>query len=140
VSHWHLRRAHSGSSHATWPVGISNKVRKAHKRVVGSETLLMRRVMARISSVPVSRSLCPLWKVVFLTMIFQDYAENELLDTYSNSCLNGEEVFEPMSAAARRAAEPRCDSAIAWSVGPTRHACCQPEPRSYLLRPQRRRC
>jgi DNA replication licensing factor MCM2 len=36
-----------------------------------------------------------------------DYAENELLDTYSNSGVNDEEVFEPLSAAARRAAEAK---------------------------------
>ncbi|KAI9510112.1 MCM-domain-containing protein [Russula earlei] len=39
--------------------------------------------------------------------IEDDYAENELLDTYSNSGLNDEEVFEPMSAATRRAAETK---------------------------------
>jgi hypothetical protein len=32
---------------------------------------------------------------------------NNLLDTYSNSDVNDEEVFEPMSAAARRAAEAK---------------------------------
>jgi hypothetical protein len=36
-----------------------------------------------------------------------DYAENDLLDTYSNSGLNDEEVFEPLSAVARRAAEAK---------------------------------
>jgi DNA replication licensing factor MCM2 len=36
-----------------------------------------------------------------------DYAENEQLDTYSNAGLNDEEIFEPMSAAARRAAEAK---------------------------------
>jgi len=36
-----------------------------------------------------------------------DYAENEVLDTYSNSGLDDEEVFEPLSAAARRAAEAK---------------------------------
>jgi hypothetical protein len=36
-----------------------------------------------------------------------DYAENEQLDTYSNSGLNDEEDFDPLSAAARRAAEAK---------------------------------
>ena len=36
-----------------------------------------------------------------------DYADNEVLDTYSNSGLNDEEVFEPLSAATRRAAEAK---------------------------------
>jgi hypothetical protein len=36
-----------------------------------------------------------------------DYAGNEQLDTYSNSGLDDEDVFEPLSAAARRAAEAK---------------------------------
>ena len=36
-----------------------------------------------------------------------DYAGIDLLDTYSNSGLNDEEVFEPLSAVARRAAEAK---------------------------------
>jgi len=44
---------------------------------------------------------------VLLTIVSSDYAENELLDTYSNAGLNDEEVFESMSVAARRAAEAK---------------------------------
>jgi len=36
-----------------------------------------------------------------------DYAGHDLLDTYSNSGLNDDEVFEPLSAVARRAAEAK---------------------------------
>jgi DNA replication licensing factor MCM2 len=44
----------------------------------------------------------------FLTIkYYSDYGGNELLDTYSNSGLDDEELFEPMSAAARRAAEAK---------------------------------
>ncbi|KAI0260810.1 MCM-domain-containing protein [Gloeopeniophorella convolvens] len=39
--------------------------------------------------------------------IEDDYAENGVLDAYSDSGLNDEEVFEPLSAAARRAAEAK---------------------------------
>jgi len=51
---------------------------------------------------------CYLWKIRPLTFNYHsDYGENELLDTYSNLGLNDEEVFEPMSTAARRAAEAK---------------------------------
>ena len=63
---------------------------------------------ARISSVPASRSmdlLLSLKDAPIHDHYSSDYAENDLLDTYSNSGLNDEDVFEPMSAVARRAAE-----------------------------------
>jgi DNA replication licensing factor MCM2 len=48
------------------------------------------------------------WKTHLLIINYHsDYGGNELLDTYSNSGVNDEEVFEPMSAAARRAAEAK---------------------------------
>ena len=51
---------------------------------------------------------CYLEKTRLLTIKHHsDYGENELLDTYSNAGLNDEELFEPMSAAARRAAEAK---------------------------------
>lgn len=51
---------------------------------------------------------CYLWKTRLLTINHHsDYGGNEILDTYSNSGLNDEEVFEPMSAAARRVAEAK---------------------------------
>jgi len=62
---------------------------------------------------------------------FSDYAENELLDTFSNAGLNDEKVFELMSAAARRAADAKMR--LRDRLEPTRQACCQPEPRSHLL-------
>jgi hypothetical protein len=65
---------------------------------------------ARTSSVLASRSmdlLSPLKDAPTHDHHPSDYAENDLLDTYSNSGLNDEEVFEPLSAVARRAAEAK---------------------------------
>ena len=65
---------------------------------------------ARTSSVPASRSmglLLPLKDAPTHDHHSSDYAEDDLLDTYSNSGLNDEEAFEPMSAAARRAVEAK---------------------------------
>lgn len=65
---------------------------------------------ARTSSVLASRSK----RLVTLggsacsrSSLKSDYAAHGLLDTYSNSGVDDEEVFEPMSAAARRAAEAK---------------------------------
>ncbi len=65
---------------------------------------------ARTSSVPASRSmdlLLPLKDAPTHDHHPSDYAEHDLLDTYSNSGLNDEEVFDPLSAVARRAAEAK---------------------------------
>jgi hypothetical protein len=72
--------------------------------------LRMKTKKARTSSVPASRSMClllPFKDAPAHDNHQSDYAGNELLDTYSDSGLDDGEVFEPMSAAARRAAEAK---------------------------------
>lgn len=62
----------------------------------------------RTSSAQASKSTsCPLSTLSSPLTHHSDYADNALLDTYSEAGLNDAEVFEPISAAARRVAEAK---------------------------------